>query len=546
MNPIRHVMPFVLAALMGACVRDTVEPNRAVLVAKQQDWVAPPAQPAAGVQWYVSPTGSRTGNGSSSAPWDLRYALEEGAGNRILPGHTVWLLPGTYTGHFTTTLSGTPTARITFAASGRAILDDSLVGCPDPPAHLHVQGQWLLFRGFEITNTNPSRTSGSSCGGYRPQPVYNHGNNNTYQNLIIHDGGHFFNDATATGLQVTGCIIYNNGWDRPGNADGHGFYLQSNGTSPGSVFISKNVIFNGFAYGIHVYSGGNPINNITLDSNVSFNNSTLSANAASSNLLVGGTVSSQGNVVNGNMTYFSPDTTGILMGPNVKIGFGTTLNSSVAVTNNYFVGRGNSNNAVIDFGFWSSASVNGNSFVGCKSATLCDGRLLVTRQYLPPYAWSNNLHTRDPATGSWTYQPQPPAALVTTDFNGWKAGSHLGGTDQVAGGPPTTNKVVVLVTNTGDRWARSALIVVYNWENLPTVHVSLPPGLLCAASSVHIHNVQDLYGADVGFTYQEGSVDIQVVDVTPPIPIGSVPHQAPHTGTTFNVYLLQATVLYLC
>jgi hypothetical protein len=57
-------------------------------------------------EWYVSPTGLSTGNGTKTNPWDLQMALN-GASGAIKPGHTVWLRGGTYHGKFISTLSGT-------------------------------------------------------------------------------------------------------------------------------------------------------------------------------------------------------------------------------------------------------------------------------------------------------------------------------------------------------------------------------------------------------------------------------------------------------
>jgi hypothetical protein len=131
--------------------------------------------------WYVHPDGARTNDGSPSFPWDLSYALEEGAGGLIAAGDTIYLLGGTYSGHFTAALSGNSISeRITFRnfPGDRAILDDPIVGCPggdDSPAHIKVEGSWLVFQGLEIINTNPTRETMEACHGFRPQPIYNKG-----------------------------------------------------------------------------------------------------------------------------------------------------------------------------------------------------------------------------------------------------------------------------------------------------------------------------------------------------------------------------------
>src|SRR2546430_1811270 len=70
--------------------------------------------------FYVSPTGSPTGNGSWINPWDLQTALAN-PGGVVHPGDTIWLRGGTYdiggigvTPTLTPTVSGTASAPIIF------------------------------------------------------------------------------------------------------------------------------------------------------------------------------------------------------------------------------------------------------------------------------------------------------------------------------------------------------------------------------------------------------------------------------------------------
>src|SRR4029077_15797777 len=61
-------------------------------------------------QYYVSPTGSDSNNGSAAHPWKTITH----AGTVVGPGATVHVAPGTYKGYFTTTANGTSTLRITY------------------------------------------------------------------------------------------------------------------------------------------------------------------------------------------------------------------------------------------------------------------------------------------------------------------------------------------------------------------------------------------------------------------------------------------------
>src|SRR5256885_14676266 len=64
-------------------------------------------------QFYVSPTGAPSGDGSFANPWDLATALDGPAA--VTPGSTIWLRGGTYAdgpyyGGYFNKLSWTPAA----------------------------------------------------------------------------------------------------------------------------------------------------------------------------------------------------------------------------------------------------------------------------------------------------------------------------------------------------------------------------------------------------------------------------------------------------
>ncbi len=64
--------------------------------------------PASVSDFYVSPTGTTgtgPGTGTISNPWALQTALSQPSA--VHPGDTIWLRGGTYTGLFTSSLTGT-------------------------------------------------------------------------------------------------------------------------------------------------------------------------------------------------------------------------------------------------------------------------------------------------------------------------------------------------------------------------------------------------------------------------------------------------------
>ena len=113
----------------------------------------------AGQAWaadiFVAPTGVATNDGSVDHPIDLATALS--VNSPATPGDTIWLLAGTYVGTYKSYLQGTPAAPITVRQypGGRATLD----GAGSPNSVLEVLGQWVVFWGFELTNSDPNRRS---------------------------------------------------------------------------------------------------------------------------------------------------------------------------------------------------------------------------------------------------------------------------------------------------------------------------------------------------------------------------------------------------
>ena len=118
--------------------------------------------PVFGAEYFVSPTGSSSGNGNRTSPWSLATALAHPAAVR--PGDTIWVFGGTYSGAFTNRLRGASGAPIIVRAypGQRAILE-----CDAYPAStyvLEVQGGYTWFWGLELRSTRQER-GGERAGG---------------------------------------------------------------------------------------------------------------------------------------------------------------------------------------------------------------------------------------------------------------------------------------------------------------------------------------------------------------------------------------------
>jgi hypothetical protein len=462
--------------------------------------------------WYVSPTGIGGDAGSYDRPWSLAYALS-GAGGRVQPGDTIWMLGGTYYGQFSSTVRG---------AAGKPVVvrqypgEHAVVDGPGGEGSIwRVSGDYTVFWGFEITKSDPARTTSSTGNHFRGNSVVNYASHTKYINLVVRDGGvAFYTDAAYTDIEIVGCLIYNNGWQGPDRGHGHALYLKSQN---GPVVARDNVIFNQFGYGIHSYSdaGSGPLRNLRYEGNVLFNNGTLATNSSSANILLGGDDYATGDVLADNMTYFSPGITG----KNVQIGYGTLLNGTVEFERNYLAGG----SPVLQVGYWTTARLNGNTLIGSSSM------VYLTDPSTAGQSWSSGLFNRDPLSKAWTFRSTSYA------FTNWLLATGLSNVGTAVPGLPTATRVFVR-PNPYERGR--ANVVVYNWSAQGSVLLDLSQ-VLAPGDQYEIRNVQDWHGTPVvRGTYAGGAVSLPIRAVSPPVPVGFTSSRAPSTGIAFHTYVV--------
>ena len=174
-------------------------------------------------------------------------------------------------------------------------------------------------------------------------------------NLVIHDTGQGVgNWSAAPDGEVYGCIIFYNGWDAPDRGHGHGIYAQN---QTGKKYLTDNIIFRQFSYGIHGYTEGGFIDNFEVQGNIVFNNGEVSAQSSfATDILVGGLKVAQTPLLRDNATYFPAGE-----GAN-NLGYSAGC-SNPTITNNYFVAG-----TALSLQLHAARSrVTGNTFVGSLS-----------------------------------------------------------------------------------------------------------------------------------------------------------------------------------
>jgi hypothetical protein len=465
--------------------------------------------------WYVTPTGTSGGDGSSARPWNLQTALN-GGGGRVQPGDTIWLRGGTYSGTFSSNLNGNasnwivvrqyPGERATL--DGGTILNDVL----------SVNGSYTMYWGFELMVSGTQRFGAAGTGtGLRGDGVYvNSAHDVKLINLIVHDVGHgTYLENTAHNIEVYGWIIYNGGYQDNIRSDGHGIYIKNDGI--GWKIARDNVIFNQFGFGIHGYAESNTqLKQLVFDGNVVFNSGTPSS-YENPNMQLGGLTIADNDTVTNNMTYYSPGVTSSGNG-GVRIGYNSTANGTAVFRNNYIIGG----TLTLDMGYWANLTAQGNTIAG-PSVLLVqhDGASASTQR------WSGDMHYRDPNATAWMI------GNSSYNFANWQ--SRSGASDQASATMPSAPKVFVRPNRyeTG-----RANIVIYNWTLQSSVAVDLS-GVVTPGNRYEVRNVQDIFGTPVvSGTYSGGTINVPMNGVTPPQPIGGAFGTLRKTGPNFDVFIV--------
>jgi hypothetical protein len=428
----------------------------------------PVVSPAA--DWFVSPAGTAGAAGTADDPRDLASLLA--AAGPVQPGERVALQAGTYLGRFVATVSGSEGAPIVFAAEpgGRVILDSNAAG---GDSGLSLESDWVEVHGIEVTSSAATRED-------RVEGVTILGAHTRLVNAIVHDNAQGIGFwASAVDSELYGNVIYNNGWEGPDRGHGHAIYTQND---LGTKRIAGNVIFFGFAFGIHAYTEGGAIRGFEIVDNVWFRTGAsrpgASVGGTSDGCLVGGLQPVARTRLIGNHGW-APEVTA----RDLQLGYGGSVqNEDITLQGNYLVGRVSANGA------WTTGTLEGNTVHGELSG-------------IDPADWPDN---------AWS-----------TDL-------------------PTGTRVVVQ-RNLED--AGRADLVIFNWDDAASVPVDLsavlPPGAAYA-----VYSVYDLLGAPVVEGGFDGAPVAVPLGARPPPQPDHAPDAitgADDPGRTFGVFVLRSS-----
>jgi hypothetical protein len=424
----------------------------------------------AAIDFYASPagtTGTGPGTGTITNPWALQTALAQPAA--VQPGDTIWLRGGTYTGNFTSYLTGSARAAIVVRQypGERATLD----GNANPAARgtnlpaLSVGfGGYVWFWGFEVTNSNPDHwnpTSGSNPPDARNRGIYMTVPGTKIINCVIHDTGQGIESwQGAVDAELYGNIIYYNGWDAPDRGHGHSVYTQN---LTGTKHIKDNITFGQFSDQMNAYTEGGTLDHIVFEGNASFFAGGLSsvspggynflygANGAAATSCTSSTKIAQNPVVKDNVAF---------QGTGLDLGYSKgTCNPTV--TGNYFSGA----EAMVLVAPFGTIAISENTFYGSTSG-------------FTQAAYPENTYLTS----------RPSVNVVRVRPNAYEA-------------------------NRGN-------VYIYNWAGASSVNVDLSR-VLTAGVAYEVRNAQNFFGAAVATgTYSGAAVSIPLTGLTRATPVG--------------------------
>ena len=229
--------------------------------------------------YYVSPKGSDRNEGSLKHPW----MTIEHAASWLLPGDTVHVLPGVYSGRIVTAASGLVDARITYISEPK--WGAHLIGDVVDRSTWDNRGSYVDVIGFEVSGVG---RTGLYNDGSHVRFIANHVHHIAGPTVALCDNGGagiFHGNYAASDNDTIGNRVHDIGWTNASlcatsGSQVHGIYHANRGGH-----ILNNLVYHNRAYGIHLWHAASEV---AISGNTVFNN-------GSSGLVVGAGDAPKGN-----------------------------------------------------------------------------------------------------------------------------------------------------------------------------------------------------------------------------------------------------------
>lgn len=456
---------------------------------------------SAAATYYVATNGSGV-VGSFASPMGLSNALKSGVSPAV-SGDTIYVRGGTYTGTFTCTLAATnDPITVRNYNNERAILD---VANETNEVFL-VGGSGVWVWGLEITNSNTNRYAvrGNGVGFNSSTP----GANNKLINCIVHDVGNaIFVSYQSTNAEVTGCVIYNNGYQLETRGSGHDLYVQNRNPDISKLF-QHNIGLNCFYVGLSARSGFET-RNMIFRKNVEVSSGSTSTNGLVANFHTEGDPLVDQMIFDGNFSYYPFQNYGITFQS-------LSTNGTISVSNNVWA---NSYSQIFN---WTNVIFNNNT-----QAVNLDIRA------------DNTNYTAADFNQYYSVISSVPISYKTTNYTlaNWQALFHNDSNGTSTASAPAGNWIYVL-PNPYEQ-GRSH-VIVYNWLTNDNVSVDVS-SVLRAGNTYEVRHAADYNGALVtSGTYGGGNLTLPMTNISAAIPTGML--VAPtNTAPKFAAFVVSQT-----
>jgi len=422
----------------------------------------------------------------------------------ILPGHTVWLRGGTYTGDITCSINGTAENPILIKPypGERVIINGGLT---ISGVHTH----WYDIEKCYIGGTRytEEELSGPSI----VAGVFDINSTTKLINWIIYDqvanGLGWW--SPANGGELYGCVIFNNGWSAPDRGHGHSVYTQNLSTSDTKTM--KHCVF--------AQQFGMDSSNLSLYGTGATG---LQNYALTENVFIGGRQLIGGDAPIDDITL----TDCHVNGSTLMLGYHDDGHVNTVITGLRMLGR---------------------------FAPLYMRQYTLQNSLIVQTAAAKLIYSQEPAEGFVGYTssgnayhntggdaaPFQVETVASYDFDGWKARYSCDADSTYATSLPVANSIHVYPNEykTG-----RGMIVVWNWTGADSVSVDVST-VLAAETNYSLRSAIDYFGdVATGTTGVDGTItiDMRAISHSVSIPDGWEAALIDTTFPTFGCFVIEA------
>lgn len=503
--------------------------------------------PAVRKNWYASPSGSGSGDGSIGNPWDILTAINNSnsGGHAIQSGDLLYLRGGNYDISTPFTLDvwlpagdANSHTRI-FAYPGEKPVIRFATGSTHVERHIKVNNHYTWISHIELLNTSTDRSFNSPDGGirepWRGMGIYLDSRNNCkvtycyFNNIGI--GVHIA--SAGAGNEFYGNIAYACG----NNTEEHGAYHHG---STASNKIEKCISLWCAGRGIQLFTSlSTGLRYWDVEDNiVAMNGQSSQEKSNQIRASVSGSGIIQDIAFRRNQVYLPRSYASGTNSMALRVGDSAQDNghTNITVTDNVLCGE----HAIYLYEV-RVATGSGNKMYATRDLSAF---YVSTGFPTSGWSWDNNIHTTlKLASGAqWRHD-----GTLITSFNTWKSTSGIDTNTTfvdppIDGGVRNVDGTIIFVAAANKYEYGRAHVAIFNWDQASSVNVDLS-SVLQSGDKYEILSAFNFNGAAIATgTYSGGNVSFPMNDTGMGTVYGTLSGDAPfHPGLEFGAFVVRIT-----